>query len=69
MNLRKKIILFLVLTSISILFTGCKKEETDSLKRVEQAGTLTVVGSGGYPHLTIWKMVKLSDLTLIQGKK
>jgi polar amino acid transport system substrate-binding protein len=49
MYFRKKSIFILVLMSISIFFTGCKQEETDSLKRVEEANTLNVVGSGGYP--------------------
>lgn len=39
----------LIVLSFSMIFTSCKKEETDSLKRVEDSGNFTVVGSGGYP--------------------
>ena len=49
MKFRNKLMVLLTVFLFSIVFTACKKEETDSLKRVEDAGILTVVGSGGYP--------------------
>jgi len=58
MKQRKKISLFLVLALVFsvVLFAGCgndsQKEEAEDLTRLEEikeAGTLTVVGSGGYP--------------------
>ncbi|MDD3413312.1 MAG: ABC transporter substrate-binding protein [Lachnospiraceae bacterium] len=49
MKIGKKIMSLLIVLSFSMIFTSCKKEETDSLKRVEDSGTFTVVGSGGYP--------------------
>lgn len=49
MKFRSKLIVILIVLSCSMVFTACKKEVTDSLKRVENAGILIVVGSGGYP--------------------
>lgn len=69
MKIRKKLIFFLVLISISILFTGCKKEETDSLKRVEEAGTLTVVGSGGYPPFNYMEDGKVVGFDVDTGEE
>jgi polar amino acid transport system substrate-binding protein len=47
--MKKKLITLLTVLSFSIIFTACNKVEADSLKRVEDKGTFTVVGSGGYP--------------------
>lgn len=69
MNLRKKILFFLTLLTISTLFTGCKKEETDSLKRVEEAGTLTVVGSGGYPPFNYMEDGKVIGFDVDTGEE
>jgi polar amino acid transport system substrate-binding protein len=53
MNIKKivtKIVApLLTVIIISTVLSACGKKETDSLKRVEEAGELTVVGSGGYP--------------------
>jgi polar amino acid transport system substrate-binding protein len=49
MKFRKIVIGALIVLSFSTVFAACKKEETDSLKRIEDAGEFTVVGSGGYP--------------------
>ena len=49
MRTRKIISVMLAVLLISAVFSACKEETTDSLKRVEEADKLTVVGSGGYP--------------------
>ena len=69
MKLGKKLIFLLMLISFSILVTGCKKEETDSLKRVEEAGTLTVVGSGGYPPFNYMEDGKVVGFDVDTGEE
>ncbi len=69
MKLEKKLIFLLMLISFSILVTGCKKEETDSLKRVEEAGTLTVVGSGGYPPFNYMEDGKVVGFDVDTGEE
>ncbi len=50
MNLKKLSILTAVLLTVSLVLAACGGSDTaDSLERVEEAGTFTVVGSGGYP--------------------
>lgn len=65
----KRLIVFLILIALSILFTGCKKEETDSLKRVKEAGTLTVVGSGGYPPFNYMEDGKVVGFDVDTGEE
>lgn len=69
MKLEKRLMFLLMLISFSILVTGCKKEETDSLKRVEEAGTLTVVGSGGYPPFNYMEDGKVVGFDVDTGKE
>lgn len=46
----KKLVLGMVLALTSaMVLNACQTKEADSLKRVMDAGKLTVVGSGGYP--------------------
>ncbi len=49
MKLKRTSLAILAILLFSIVLSGCGKEETNSLKRVENLGKLTVVGSGGYP--------------------
>ena len=69
MKLEKRLMLLLMLISLSILVTGCKKEETDSLKRVEETGTLTVVGSGGYPPFNYMEDGKVVGFDVDTGQE
>lgn len=69
MKLEKRLMFLLMLISFSILVTGCKKEETDSLKRVEKAGTLTVVGSGGYPPFNYMEDGKVVGFDVDTGQE
>ena len=49
MKFMKKLLPILLMLLLTLSFAACKKEEADSLKRVEKAEEFTVVGSGGYP--------------------
>ncbi len=53
--MRKKIIVWMTVIMALITLTGCSKEESNSLKRVEENEKLTVVGSGGYPPFNFIK--------------
>ncbi len=69
MKSERRLMFLLMLISILILVTGCKKEETDSLKRVEGAGTLTVVGSGGYPPFNYMEEGKVVGFDVDTGEE
>lgn len=69
MKLEKRLMFLLMLISFSILVTGCKKEETDSLKRIEKAETLTVVGSGGYPPFNYMEDGKVVGFDVDTGQE
>lgn len=55
MNFIKKSILLVLLVFIAFSFAACSEDESNSLKRVENNGVLTVVGSGGYPPFNFMK--------------
>lgn len=67
MKLRKKITILAGCIIMSILATGCGKEESNSLKRVLKEEKLTVVGSGGYPPFNYMEDGKVTGFDVEVG--
>ncbi|MFA9465291.1 MAG: transporter substrate-binding domain-containing protein [Velocimicrobium sp.] len=68
MKFKKFGIIVMLLSCLTIL-SACTKDESDSLKRVEDAGILTVVGSGGYPPFNYMEDGEVVGFDVDTGKE
>ncbi|WP_206426587.1 transporter substrate-binding domain-containing protein [Clostridium sp. E02] len=69
MNFQKKIVIFGTMIAIITALTACGNKSTDALTRVKENGTLTVVGSGGYPPFNYMEEDQVVGFDVDVGKE